>query len=575
MYDPIHSSMTLPSTPGTSTGTEIRTPPSTVDTITDIRNISQPPNYPHFMNVTEWVLIFGMLIILIAPAVGKFLEWPPEQDLQENRHLAQHPNFKNTSLQELPQAVDRWWNDRFAFRTQLIPLRELIWLDIFRAPGKFYVRGLDGHLFLNPLPGEKFHDGQNSTVLDYLGCNRLTADHLSLWTDYIEGKNAWLLAHGIHYLFVIAPNKISIEDRFLPDRIRAARGESYLEQLRKKVFPKLTSQVDLLDLTAVMMSLEQETGKPMFSRTGDVSHWNCDGFKYGLMVMDNHLRHYFPDMPAFPEDKLQLQQSENDLTRITCKWDSDPDVHPVEETIIAFRSDGWDDPKCSWTAGRKGHLVLFSDSSWKGFCAGLSAFFPGTHTAFPYQWGQHRHADIYHTTFEELRQIVKKEQPDVVVEAQTERAMMIPPNIGVPAEFRLAARFARGRVLFSLAENRHNSLSGFNIDEISDDGDAIIVRSTSEVPSLNILKPMMISKDSETVLFIDMDAPIAGILQIFWTEHGEFNETDSFKAPIEAGQNILFLPVMMRTERAQYLRIDPGSSAGTYRIRKIEIRTNP
>jgi hypothetical protein len=72
-----------------------------------------------------------------------------------------------------------------------------------------------------------------------------------------------------------------------------------------------------------------------------------------------------------------------------------------------------------------------------------------------------------------------------------------------------------------------------------------------------------------------MDAPIAGILQIFWTEHGEFNETDSFKAPIEAGQNILFLPVMMRTERAQYLRIDPGSSAGTYRIRKIEIRTNP
>lgn len=551
------------------------TPTDYTDSLMKPLASDQSPPVSRWLVCMEWLLIFGMIFILIAPLMGKIVKWPPVKDLKENRALAPRPDVLKTSLNVLPHDIDLWWNDRFAFRTQLIPLREMIWLDLLHAPGKQYIQGLDGHLFLNPMPGELFHGGQNPTVLDYLGIHHLTSDQLSNWTDYLEGKNAWLRAYGIHYLFVIAPNKITIEDRYLPEWIRSAKGKTHLEQLREQVFPKLISQVDILDIRPILASIEQETGRPMFSRAHDVAHWNSDGFLEGLQAMDRHLRRTFPDMPPFPTDKFQLHQMPEDPTVFACLWKDDPTVHGVNDPIIPARTGEWTDSKCSTAEGRKGRLVLFSDSSWKCMCGGLPFFLPSTHTAFPYQWGFHRHADIYHVTFNELQQIVKKEQPDVIVEAQTERAMMIPPDIGVPAEFRLAARFVRGKTLYSLTESGLDGLSVFNIDEISADGDIIVVRATNEDPSLKTVNPLTTPKDSETVLFIDMDAPSAGVLQIFWSEHAEFNETDSYKTPIDAGRNILFLPVTMPTEREQYLRIDPGTSGGIYRIRKIEIRTAP
>jgi hypothetical protein len=527
------------------------------------------------LKYVEWVLISGLLLVLFAPLAGTILGWPQAVDLKENRHLAQPPDIGKTSWNDLPHAIDQWWNDRFAFRTQLIPLRESIWLDLLSAPGKQYVRGKGGHLFLNLMKGEKFHGGQNATVLDYLGENHLTAEQLSDWTDYLEGRSAWLRAHGIYYLFVIAPNKITVEEHFLPNRIRMAKGISYFEQLREQVFPKLTPNVDLLDLTPVLIEKEHKTGIPMFSRTGDVTHWNGAGFSAGLAAMDERLRRHFPDMPPFPEDKFELQRSPTDPTVFLCRWQNDPAVHAVAETIVSFRPGGWEDSKCSIAAGRKGNLVLFSDSSWKGFCGGLEAFFPGTHSAFPYQWEHHRHAGIHYVTFNELRRIVQEERPDAVVEAQTERALIIPPGIGIPAEFRLAARFARGRTIFLLTVNDLDTLFGVNIDGTAIDGDALVVNATSNDPAIGTSKSLLVPRNSESVLLIDLDAPAPGTFQLFWSINDAFSENDSIKAALEMGRNVLFLPNPVPAGEDFHLRIDPGNVTGKYRIRKIEIRATP
>jgi hypothetical protein len=520
----------------------------------------------------EWFLISGLLLVLFAPIAGKRLGWPQAVDLNENRILAPRPDIRKTAWNNLPNAIDQWWNDRFAFRTQLIPLRELIWLDLLSAPGKQYVRGIDGHLFLNPLPGEKYHGGQNPTVLDYLGINQLTAEQLSNWTDYLEGKSAWLRAHGIYYLFVVAPNKITVQERFLPNMIRMGKGTSYLQQLQEQVFPRLTQNVDLLDLKEVLIAKETETGIPMFSRTDDVAHWNGAGFYEGLLAMDKRLRHHFPDMPPFPVNKLELRKSAIDPTSYFCRWKDDPSVHAVEETIINTRTGEWTDSKCSKAVGRSGNLVLFSDSSWKGFCAGMESFFPGTHTAFPYQWEHHRHADIYHGTFSELRKIVQDEQPDVIVEAQTERALMIPPGIGIPDEFRHAARFARKKTIFLWPIHEPDAMFGVNIDGITIESDAIVFNATSDDPALGTSHSVQISKDSESVMLVDLDVPAAVTFQAFWSINDTFSENDSIKAALEAGRNVLFLPIPLPAGEEYRLRIDPGTVAGKYRIRKIEIR---
>lgn len=530
---------------------------------------------PSLLNGIEWLLIGGMLLVLFAPIAGKISGWPQAVDLKENRHLAQPPQVRETALDNLSHATDEWWNDHFAFRTQLIPLRESIWLDLLRAPGKQYVRGKDGHLFLNLMKSDKFHGLQNATVLDYLGENHLTAEQLSNWTDYLEGKSTWLQAHGIHYLFVIAPNKIGVQERFLPLMIRAAKGKSYLQQLREQVFPRLNKEIDLLDLTEVLTAKELETGIPMFSRTNDVAHWNGAGYYEGLLAMDKRVRRYFPDMPPFPDDKFEYQKSEIDPTVFSCRWTNDPSVHAAEETIISFRSGEWTDPKISTAQGRKGNLLFFSDSSWKAFAGGMEIFSPGGHTAFPYQWGRHRHTSTYHGTFQEFQRIVREERPDILVEAQTERTLGIPAEIGVPAEFRDAARFARGKTLFLLTINEIDTIIEVNIDGIAIDGDAFVVNATNNDPNMEISEHLMAPKDSESVLLIDMDAPVAGIFQVFWSINDTFSENDSIKADLRMGRNVIFLPIPLPAGEEYRLRIDPGAAVGKYRIRKIEIRATP
>jgi len=537
--------------------------------------VAQSPSAPSPFKYMEWMLISGMLLILFAPIAGKMMGWPPEWDLKENRYLAQPPDVGKTSWDTFPNTVDQWWNDRFAFRTQLIPLRELIWLDLLSAPGKQYVQGIDGHLFLNPIPGEKFHGSQNPTVLDYLGINRLTAEQLSNWTDYLEGKSAWLLAHGIHYLFVISPNKITVQERFLPNIIRMGKGKSYLEQLREQVFPNLTPNVDLLDLTPVLIAKEHETGIPMFRRTGDVEHWNGAGYYEGLMAMDERLRRHFPDMSPFPEDKFDLRPSVNDPTVFLCQWKNDESVHAAEETIITHGTGTWTDSKCSTADGRNGHLVLFSDSSWKAFVGGLISFSPGGHTAFPYQWGKHRHADIYNVKFDEFRRIVREDRPNVIVEAQTERALVISPGIGIPVEFRLAARFARGNTIFLLTINAIDTVLGANIDGVTVDGDALIFNATNDDPILRTSNSVQIAEDSESIMLIDLDVPAAGIFQVFWSINDTFSENNSISATLETGRNVLFMPISVPVGEDFLLRIDPGAATGKYRIRKIEIRATP
>jgi hypothetical protein len=520
----------------------------------------------------EWALMGGLLLILFAPLVGKIAGWPLEIDLKENRNLAHRPSIRNMTWTDLPRAIDTWWNDRFTFRTQIIPLRESLWIDMLNAPGKQYVRGVDGHIFLNPMPGEKFHGGQNPTVLDYLGYYRLTADQVSDWTDYLEGKNAWLQAHGIHYLFVISPNKITVEDRYLPNRIRMAKGKTYLDQLREQVFPKLTPQVDLLDLTPILTAKEQETGRPMFSRTDEVAHWNGEGFLEGLLAMDKHLRRHFPDMPPFPDTLLTLRKSDTDPTAFSCKWENDPTVQTIEETIFSSRTGDWTDAKCSKASGRKGMLTLFSDSSWKYFCGGLEFFMPGSHTAFPYQWEYHRHADIQHVTFDELRRSVMEEMPDVIVEAQTERALTIPPEIGIPEVFRMAARFAHGKTIFLWSAHQPDAIFEKNFDAIEIDRDACIVTTVSGHPVLMASHSIPVPDDSQTVIFMDMDAPAAGTLQVYWSIDDTFSKNDSITTDLEMGRNIVFLSIPLPAGKECRLQMVPGTDAGKYVFRKIELR---
>jgi len=69
--------------------------------------------------------------------------------------------------------------------------------------------------------------------------------------------------------------------------------------------------------------------------------------------------------------------------------------------------------------------------------------------------------------------------------------------------------------------------------------------------------------------------PAAGSFQVFWSINDAFTENDSTKAALEMGRNVIFLPIPLPAGERYRLRIDPGTVAGKYRIRKIEIHSTP
>jgi hypothetical protein len=487
-----------------------------------------PDDTQRLRGFAEAILIAGMSLILSAPMIAKATGWPPARDLNEHRVLAAFPGTGTTSLGRWPKAVDAWWNDHFGLRSQIVSLYETFRVSWLRAPGQRYFQGIDGHLFLN----HRYGPPLNATVFDYLGAGpRLGPEQIADWTDYLEGKNEWLKAYGIHYLFVLAPNKITVEERFLPEEVRRRKGQSYLEQLRQKVFARLPDDVDWLDLTASLKTGELEEGVPMFKRIGDNSHWNGAGFFTGLKIMDEHLRRFFPQMPPFPEDQISLMPVEGDPTAFSFVWKEDPSIRIAKDSIMLRRRGNWEDPKCSTAEGRKGSLVLISDSSWK-IRTGMKIFLPGGHTAFPYQWGHHRHAAISFISFEELLRIVREEHPDVIVEAQTERELAVPD---IPPEFRYAAKFRRGR-------------------PVSEGG--------RDTPAEN----------SKVISRVDIEAPGAGTAEVCWRCEEGKPPRNCVQIGLEKGRNVLFVPATVPAGAGCRLFLSSSAVSGRCKVRKFDVR---
>ncbi len=138
-----------------------------------------------------------------------------------------------------------------------------------------------------------------------------------------------------------------------------------------------------------------------------------------------------------------------------------------------------------------------------------------------------------------------------------------------------SARFAKGKTIFLWPINEPDAMFGVNIDGIKIESDAFVVNATNNDPALGTSHSVRASEGSDSIMFIDMDVPAAGMFQAFWSINETYSENDSIKAPLKAGRNVLFLPIPLPKNQEYRLRIDPGNVAGRYRIRKIEIRAIP
>jgi alginate O-acetyltransferase complex protein AlgJ len=228
------------------------------------------------------MLVFVGLIWLI-PA-GSIFRPNTQSGLEEKRKLAEFPDFKIDSIESIPEKVENYYKDHYWFREPLIKSHNWIKYKFLKGSSTGNVlMGKDNWLFLS----------KSGIIIDYLGRDSLTNEELERWKTLLEKRKAWLQERGIHYLFVIAPNKISVYPEHLPDHLYDDNGQTRMDQLLD--FLHLNSTVPYLDLRKPLHQAK-ETGLIYYPND---THWTDRGVLVVYSNICKKLSQFFPDIQSY------------------------------------------------------------------------------------------------------------------------------------------------------------------------------------------------------------------------------------------------------------------------------------
>jgi hypothetical protein len=189
----------------------------------------------------------------------------------EKRTATELPDFElsQESLSTFPARFEKFYDDHFGFREQLIRLHNLVKVFMFSvSPSNRVVLGKSGWLFYSS-------DWDGDPVADYRNLDQFRQDALQRKAGILVRRNNWLASQGIDYLYVIVPNKSTLYPEYMPDRLNRVRPRSLLDQFADHV--RGNTGVALLDLRPDLTAAKQTL--PVYTRTG--SHWNDFGAYVG------------------------------------------------------------------------------------------------------------------------------------------------------------------------------------------------------------------------------------------------------------------------------------------------------
>lgn len=238
------------------------------------------------MPVSSKVIVNGVLIFLVIlyiPLADQVFKISGESELVEKRKLSRKPEFRIDSLFVYPKQYTTYYNDYFTFRSGLIYLNNLFIAKIMGvSPLPKVLIGKDDWFFLDKL------ELRPGTVECYRSITLFTPRQLEQWKNVLEQRQQWLAARGIHYLFLIAPNKNTIYPEFMPDHIRRVHEKSRMDQLLE--YLQNHSTVPVLDLRPALKA--GKTQYPVYSRTD--THWNDYGAYIAYRGIITHISRSFP-----------------------------------------------------------------------------------------------------------------------------------------------------------------------------------------------------------------------------------------------------------------------------------------
>jgi alginate O-acetyltransferase complex protein AlgJ len=241
-----------------------------------------------FMNIVLSIVFISMICL---PLIGSVLGLDVTKDLGEKRTLTAFPSLGQDTISVFTEKFESFYSDHFGFRNGLIQGHNWIRYRLFKGSSLGQVLfGKNDWLFLT----------KAGIIPDFLGQNPLTKQDLDLWKNVLEQRQQYFQNRGIHFLFVIAPNKATIYPEMLPDHISKNRGRSRMDQLMEHL--KKHSNINFLD---VRENLVQAKHTGLLYHPKD-SHWTDRGAFIVYKEFCARLKEWFPDIQPLSEDDFTV-----------------------------------------------------------------------------------------------------------------------------------------------------------------------------------------------------------------------------------------------------------------------------
>ena len=229
-----------------------------------------------------WFLCFALLLIgprLVYPAVKSQLN----QENTENRELAAKPVLNKDTYRTFPADFESYYNDRLAFRDQLITANSILNLRIFKdSASDQVVLGKENWLF--------YKNETENCIEDYKGTNLFTDDQLELIKNNLLQAEEYLSKRDIEFVLFIPPNKENVYGEYMPDYITKKSDTIRVDQL-----------VDYLrsntDIRVVYPKEEMDAYKDEYSLYWHYdTHWNSLGGYIGAKALLKELGIEVPEV---------------------------------------------------------------------------------------------------------------------------------------------------------------------------------------------------------------------------------------------------------------------------------------
>jgi len=359
------------------------------------------------MSKTPRAILFIFCLLLLAPLAGQFFKLDPFSRHNENRELTERPEFgwSFPILRKFPRQFQDYFNDNFGFRNALVRGNYLLRYELLGvSPSRMVIVGKDGWLYYTG----------NNEIEDCRGVTRFDSQQLALWTKAAVLKRDWLKQQGIRYLLVIPPNKSSIHPEFLPEgygRVRKESGlDDYLSYLRRH------TDLEVVDLRPPLLAAKGE--RSLFHRTD--THWNDYGAFLGYREMMRPLAAWFPAVRPFELEDFSVALKKGpagDLAGMIGGTEFLSDENYLFTPRVPFTAKKVEtnntirDP---FTMQKEGaglpRAVIFRDSFFTALVPFVAEHFSSSHFLWQ-RWNSNT----------EMEGIVRKYQPDVVIEEVVER----------------------------------------------------------------------------------------------------------------------------------------------------------